>query len=168
MELIERINVTSSSNLTYTFSNIPQTYTDLYVVISSQSAGTGLDNVTVYINGNSTGTNYNQILFRYTQTAALNGTYVANSYFASLSPGQTGLSNFSGGTTLYFPNYTSTSTQKGWNIKTGTSVNSVEAASQIGLYPTTSNITSAITSITMSGYGLYPTSNSTFSLYGIS
>jgi hypothetical protein len=168
MTLINRINVTSSANLTHVFSNIPQTYTDLFLTITSQSAGSGLDNVTMYLNGDSTMSNYNQILFRYTQSIGLNGAYVANSYFCSLSPGQTDWASFPGGTTVYIPNYTSSSTAKGYNIKTGTTVNSVNVASQVGLYPVQWNGTAAITSITLSGYGLYPTSNSTFSLYGIS
>lgn len=168
MTLIQRIDVTTNANLTYTFSSIPQTYVDLMVVATAQSAGSGTDNITMYINGNSTSTNYHNILFRYTQSIGVNGAYVANSYFNTISPGQTGFPSFAGGGVSYFPNYTNTSTQKGWNVKTGSSVNASSTGSIVGLFPTTSNITAAITSITLSGYGLYPTSNSTFSLYGIS
>jgi hypothetical protein len=165
---ISTVTVGSGGASNIQFTNIPQTYTDLMVVATAQSAGSGTDNITMYINGNSTGTNYHNILFRYTQSIGVNGAYVANSYFFAVSPGQTGFPTFAGGSTAYFPNYTNTSTQKGWNTKTGSSVNASSTGSIVGLFPTISNITAAITSITLSGYGLYPTSNSTFSLYGIS
>jgi hypothetical protein len=169
MALIERINVTSNSNLTYTFSNIPQTYKDLLVISTNQSAGSGVDSMFMRINGD-TGTGYSQILFRYTQSIGTDGTYITpGSYvFTSISPGATSYNNFYGGATIYFPNYTNASIAKGWNVKTGVSTNVANSSSSINLIPGQSTVTGAITSITFSGYGLYPTSNTTFSLYGIS
>lgn len=168
MTLISRIDVTSSANLTYTFSSIPQTYADLMLVVTGQSAGSGTDNLLVYINGNTTNSNYNQILFRYTQTIGANGSYVANSTFNALSAGQSSNNGYAGGTTTYFPNYTNSTNQKGWNSKTGLTVNSASSSSIAGIFATTSNITAAISSITCSGYGLYPNAYTTLSLYGIS
>ena len=167
MTLISRIDVANSSNLTHTFSNIPQTYVDLLAIVTGQSAGSGIDNITMYINGNSTMSNYNNILFRYTQGTGVNGAYVANSYFNTLSPGQSSYNIFSGNSITYIPNYTNSTNQKGWNTKTGLDANASNA-SIVGLFPTTSNITSPVTSITFSGYGLYPGAYTTISLYGIS
>lgn len=168
MTLIERINVTGSSNLSYTFSNIPQTYTDLLVISTNQSAGTASDVMTIAFNGDTTMANYDVMLWRYTQSIGTDGTWVGDNNFSALSLGQTTYPSFAAGTTIYIPNYTSSSTAKSANCKTGSSGNASAAASQIGIYGVQWTGTSAITSITFSGYGLYPTTGSTFSLYGVS
>ena len=168
MTLIQRINVTTSSNLAYTFSNIPQTYVDLLLINTMQSAGTNSDVMTLAFNGDTTMANYDTMLWRYTQGVGTDGTWVGDNNFSSLSLGQTSFSSFAGGTTIYIPNYTNSSTAKIANCKTGTATNTSVSHSQVGIYGVQWTGTSAITSITLSGYGLYPTSNSTISLYGIS
>jgi hypothetical protein len=169
MTLIARTDVTSSSNLSYTFSSIPQTYTDLLIISTNQSSGAAIDSLFVRINGD-TGSNYGGILFRWTQGIGTDGGYISNNqYFTCvLSPGTTSYSSIYGGNTLYFPNYVNSSTAKGWNVKGGSSTAVSNSSSTSWIASGQWTGTAAITSITLSGYGLYPTSNTTFSLYGIS
>jgi hypothetical protein len=56
MALIERINVTTNANVEYTFSSIPQTYTDLLLVSAIMGVGSNSDGPFVRINGITTAT----------------------------------------------------------------------------------------------------------------
>lgn len=169
MTLIQRFDVTSSATLAYTFSSIPQTYVDLFLVLTSQSDGSGTDGQTVRVNGDSAA-NYTQNYFRWTQSVGTNGGYVSatGNPQSTTSVGQTAFPNFAGNTTMYFPNYTSTSTAKGWNAKVGSDVNVATSNSTISIIATQWTGTAAITSIQISGYALYPSAYTTLSLYGIS
>ena len=169
MTLIQRINVTTSANLAYSFTSIPQTYTDLFLVITSQSAGTNGDALFIQMNSD-TGNNYSGLYLRYNQSVGPNGGYqTANAYInPAPSPGQTTYPNYAGGTTVYFPNYTNTSIAKGLNSRGGTSLADSTIYSTTGIIAEQWSGTAAISTITLSGYGLYPTSNSTYTLYGVS
>jgi hypothetical protein len=170
MTLIQRYDVTTSATLAYTFTSIPQTYVDLFLVLTSQSAGSGTDGQTVRVNGDSGASSYTQNYFRYTQSVGTNGGYVSatGNPQSTTSAGQTNLASYAGTTTMYFPNYTSTSTAKGWNAKVGSDVNATTTNSTISIIGTQWTGTAAITSIQISGYALYPSAYTTLSLYGIS
>lgn len=169
MTLIQRYDVTTSATLAYTFTSIPQTYTDLFLVLTNQSAGSNTDGQTVRVN-NDSAANYTQNYFRYTQSVGTNGGYVSatGNPQATTSAGQSNLNGYGGGTTIYFPNYTSTSTAKSWNAKVGLSVNAATSNSTISIIGTQWTGTAAISSIQISGYALYPSAYTTLSLYGIS
>jgi hypothetical protein len=169
MTLISRTDVTSSAILAYSFSSIPQTYVDLLLIMTNQSSGSSIDGQTLRVNNDST-SSYTQLYFRYTQATGTNGGWVAINANPqnTTSAGQSSFANFAGVASIYFPNYTSTSTNKGWNTKTGSDMNTAAATSSVSIIATQYTGTAAITTITISGYALYPSANSTFSLYGIS
>jgi hypothetical protein len=170
MTLIERINVTSAANLAYTFSSIPQTYTDLMLIANIQNDGTSADGSFMRFN-NDTGGSYIGNTFRYTQTIGTNGSYIPQGSYISEVAGAVGTAtyaNFSHGVHMYIPNYTSTSTAKSANSKHGASINVNNNQNTINICGFQWTGTAAITSISLSGYGTYPTSNTTYTLYGIS
>jgi hypothetical protein len=171
MTLIQRTNVTTNANLAYTFSSIPQTYVDLLLVATAQVDYATADGMFIRLNGD-TGSSYSGQIFRYTQTVGTNGSYVpTNSYITEsiLQMGQqTTYQYYAGGSMVYFPNYVSTSTAKASNTKVGSSPNLTNNQAAIGINAFQWTGTAAISSITISGYGAYPTSFSTYSLYGIS
>ena len=170
MTLIERINVTSAANLAYTFSNIPQTYVDLMLIANIQNNGAGADGTFMRFN-NDTGGNYIGNTFRYTQAIGTNGGFIAQNSYVSEVAGAVGTvtyANFSHGVHMYIPNYTSTSTAKSANSKHGVSINVSNSQATIAIVGFQWTGTAAITSISLSGYGTYPTSNTTYTLYGIS
>lgn len=148
---------TLTSNTTdVTFSSIPQTYTDLRIIIVPKITSGGLD-MFVTINSD-TASNYS-----YTQ---LYGTTSAQSYRASNQStgiaGATFASNDSM-TTIDFFNYSNTTTYKTHLVKHAAAGNS------ISLYVNLWRSTAAITSLKFSSgnpAGTF-TSGSTFSLYGI-
>lgn len=156
----------SSSAASVTFSNIPQNYTDLKLVISPRSdGGTTANDGRMTFNGSASGYS-SRLLYGLgsgTPSSASNsGTYM---YWIN-STNSNGLtaSTFSN-TEIYIPNYTS-SNQKSVSCDTVTENNGTYGAQLLtaGLWTGTS----AITSISFSlDYGNF-VSNSTFTLYGIS
>jgi hypothetical protein len=170
MTLIERIDVTSAVNLAYTFSNIPQSYIDLMLIANIQNNGTSADGTFIRLNGD-TGNNYIGQVFRYTQGIGTNGGYISqNAYVSEVAAavGTATYANFSAGATMYIPNYRSTSTAKTINSRFGSHVNTTNSQNVTAITAFLWTGTAAITSISLSGYGTYPTSNTTYSLYGIS
>lgn len=147
-----------------TFSNIPQNYTDLKLVMSgrssgNESAGGALCNVTV----NGSGSNLSS------KVLGGNGStpYSSNdaSYFSlRINPGDISASTF-GNSTLYIPNYA------GSTVKTLLADHLWEASQSLARIEATVgqfNSSAAITSITLTpGVGSF-VSGSTFTLYGIS
>lgn len=170
MTLIERIDVTSAANLAYTFSNIPQTYVDLMLIANIQNNGASADGTFLRLNGD-TGNNYIGQVFRYTQAIGTNGGYIAqNAYVSEVAAavGTATYANFAAGATMYIPNYRSTSTAKTVNSRFGSHVNTSTSQNVTAITAFQWTGTAAITSISLSGYGTYPTSSTTYSLYGIS
>jgi hypothetical protein len=172
MTLIERINVTNSGGVGYTFSNIPQTYTDLLLITCIMGTGTNIDGPFVQINGITTASYTFNMLRRNNASSGINDggytsatTYTAPTLF---SAGQTTYPNFAGNGLCYFPNYTNTSINRGWNAFSGVSSNSSTVNAQTIITGGTNPTTAAITSILVSGYGLAMYTGSTLSLYGIS
>ena len=168
MTLIQRIDVTSSANTGYTFSSIPQTYTDLLLITCA--LGNNLDANFVQINGITTSTySYNQL--RRTTSIGNDGGYQGSVQYiiaTAYSAGQTNLANFAGNGLIYFPNYTNTNINRGFNSFAGLSSNTSTSNAQVVINGAINTTTDAITSILYSGYGLALTSGTTLSLYGIS
>lgn len=169
MTLIERINVTTSANTAYTFNVIPQIYNDLLLVTTLMGAGNNVDGPFIRINGITTAT-YSFNMLRRTINIGNDGGYTAPTTYNAptlYSAGQTNIANFAGNGLCYFPNYTNTNIIRAWNSFAGLSSNTSSSNSQGIISGGTSQTTAAITSLTVSGYGLNLTTNSTLSLYGI-
>jgi hypothetical protein len=172
MTLIERINVTSNGSAGYTFSAIPQTYTDLVLITCIMGLGSNIDGPFVQINGITTASYSFNMLRRNNASGGINdGGYTGSTTYTAptlYSAGQTTYPNFAGNGWCYFPNYTNTSINRGWNSIAGVSSNSSTVNSQMIITGGTNTTTAAITSILVSGYGLNMFTGSTLSLYGIS
>jgi hypothetical protein len=170
MTLIQRINVTNNSNVEYTFSSIPGTYTDLLLVSSIMGVGTGGDGPFIRINGITTAT-YSFNMLRRSISAGNDGGYTAPNLYAAptlYSLGQTSFPNFAGTGWCYFPNYTNTNIVRAWNVFAGSSTNETSNNAGNIISGGTSQTTAAMTSLTVSGYGLAIATGTTLSLYGIS
>jgi hypothetical protein len=160
MTLISKQTVGVGGSAGVTFSNIPQTFTDLKVVMSTRSSGTsGLQirfngstsnrsNIRLYGNGNGTTASFSgSEVFNYMNRSS----FTANTFDSS---------------EMYIPNYTS-SNFKSVSIDNATETNAaaIDMQLQAGLWSQTAAITSL---------GFFPdgsqtlVQNSEFSLYGIS
>lgn len=135
--LISSVTVGAGGAATIEFTSIPQTYTDLLVVLSARSnAG---DNV-AYFRVNSATTSFSQRFLMGTGSSALSGTDT-QLYVPVSNSGHT--SNTFGNTAIYIANYTG-STNKTFSID-GTNENNSTDVRQVietGLWSNTSAITS--------------------------
>jgi hypothetical protein len=151
-----------SNTASITFTDIPQTYTDLKLVMSVRDTITSTGNAWVafdiYFNGSNTGIS-GKHLFGTGSSAASNS--VAYGY---ANEGSTTSNTFSNNE-IYIPNYTSAN-YKSYSAEQVTENNAIAALSSLiaGLWSSTS----AITSLTCSALGTAFAANSTFYLYGIS
>jgi hypothetical protein len=169
MTLIQRIDVTSSGSAGYTFSSIPQIYNDLLVIACLMGNGNNADGPFVQINGITSAT-YAYNMLRRTINIGNDGGYTGSTSYTNptfYSAGQTNLTNFAGNGMCYFPNYTNTNINRGWNALSGISSNTTSSNSQGIITGGTNTTTAAITSILVSGYALNLNAGSTISLYGI-
>lgn len=166
MEFISSVTVGSGGAASMSFSSIPQTFTDLLVLVSGRHNTTGSDNVIAQLNSNTSG-----YTFRYLGSS---GTGVqqysqANLGFSSGMPfGNIGGTSYTANTmnniSLYLPNYTGSAT------KIGVGEGGFENNSNVGylsLTGSTSPVTAAITSITIKPAFTSFVENSTAYLYGI-
>ena len=160
-------NVLSSSAASVTFSAIPSTYTDLVVRMSVRlDAGGTEDSFWLRLNGLSTTI--------YSKTSVINsGGTVLSLRDSSATQINLGDADAAGSTSntfssveFYLPNYTGT-TQKPSSVFYAQENNS-SSVYQVGAIAGLTNITSAITSITLlSRSGVNLVSGSSFYLYGI-
>ena len=159
--LIATTTVGSGGASTIVFSSIPQTYTDLLLVVSGRAT---TDNPTLYVyfNGDTTAANYT---FRAINGDGASATVSAatQAWFMRVTPSSATASTFSNGMS-YIPNYTG-STIKSVSTDSVTENNATTAYTQLnaGLWSSTS----AITSITLDPFGTDFAQHSSASLYGI-
>lgn len=167
---ISTVTVTTATP-TITFTSIPQTFTDLIVMMSVRSANAA-DRVELYLTVNSdTAANYSsRRLQAYDSNSLISSaqsgvTPTSNSTFGRITSATSNASTFSN-VSLYIPNYTS-STQKSMSIEWNQENNSTASYSvgaSAGLYSGTAAITSLSFSVESSGnFAQY----STATLYGI-
>jgi hypothetical protein len=149
----------SSAASTFTFSSIPNIYTDLIVVVSPQQVS-GADNMRIQFNGD-TGSNYNTLLIRSGSTGQdaisnFSGTSIITDSF-SYPP----VTNF-GAKIFQIQGYSDTNVQKSVIIRSNSQngFGGVEFGS--GLWNSTSTINSIRMFCTLN-YSV----GTTFSLYGI-
>jgi hypothetical protein len=160
-ELIQTVTLSSTGTTSITFSSIPQTYTDLYVVLSLRAgAGTATDPTLVRFNGSTSGYGYKNI-FQITSTV-----YSTSGLSNGIQTnGGDSAANMFGTAQIYVPNYA------GASNKTWSSESAAEQNTTTGVFLSISAgswaNTAAITSITFASYNdLAFQAGSTMSLYG--
>jgi hypothetical protein len=158
LQLIEIADVTvASPQSAVTFSNIPQGYTDLKVVVSARSSDTTATPWLYFsINGTGSGFTYRNI----------NGdgstVYSSQSVFA-VNQSASRTANIFGSAEFYLPNYTSSS-HKSISSESVQENNATATAMFLGAALWAN--TAAVTSITFNTDGNF-VANSTFTLYGV-
>ena len=163
--LISRHTANSNSGNSITFSNIPQTFTDLRLVASIRGTNTTpvYTGVTIAFNGTSTTTDWTRKQLEGGDSAA--GSYSANASSLGYYPSAGMTASTFGNVEMYIPNYTSS------NYKS-ISIDSVGEGNQAGgvysdLFAELWSNTAAITSITLATGNNFA-EFTTVSLYGIS
>lgn len=163
MSLIAKQTVGSGGAAGVTFSNIPQTFTDLKIVLSGRvDFADTQSNCSVSING-STSSFSNILLYGY--GSGQGSSSRSDNLNVFLVDGATATSNTFSNCELYFPNYTSNN-YKSFSAETATENNGTTALLQMNA-ELWSN-TAAITSITLTSQNGNFVEFSTFYLYGIS
>ena len=148
-----------------TFSNIPQGYTDLKVVMSIRNGTNAETTGAVYFNGDTTDSNYlYKRLLGDGSFASSAGTAHSYIFYMSIN---SDTANVFANCELYIPSYTS-STQKPISAETATENNATGAL--LAMAGARWSGTAAITSVQVRPYaagGGSFAANSTFTLYGI-
>lgn len=152
----------SSAQSSVTFSGIPQTYTDLVLVMSAFGSVSGAD-IRVQVNSDTT-SNYSLTrLVGYT-TAFSNRASNATYWQITNSVGIGSSSSEPTADVIHFMNYSNTTTNKTMLVRHNQPQSSLmETAAQVGLWRSTSAITSITFSLSSGNYS----SGSTFNLYGV-
>jgi hypothetical protein len=149
MTLIETIEIGVGGAATLTFSNIPQTGTDLLMVVSHRNnGGANQDNITMRINGLS-GNDYKARKLESNGSSVFSASQTATGDTWPYSNSSSSLANTFTNTSYYFPSYSTTGI-KNWSIDAvmendGTGYQQLIAGSY-------SISISGITSIQLSGY----------------
>jgi len=165
---IATVTVGSGGVTSISFSNIPQTYTDLVILVSGRTDGSG--NMCMQINGSTT--SYSQIRLGgtgssvYTNTSTGQSGASGNSFLAGISGASSNTANTFGNAQIYIPNYT------GDRYKVGSSESNQEnnaTTAYMELFAGVWSNTSPVTSITLLTYdtGGKFVQYSTATLYGI-
>lgn len=166
---IASTTVTSSTATDITFSNIPQGYRDLKLVVSGRTnlAGSTTASGGMYINSLSTDNSYRYLVGNGSTVGSGNNSSQADFYFGELD-GASATANTFSNSEIYIPNYTS-SNQKSFSADSVAENNGTACNLQIGAGLSTK--TAAVTSITIRGFGGSGSGslvqNTTAILYGI-
>jgi hypothetical protein len=168
MELITSVTVGSGGAASVTLpatGTIPQTYTDLKVVVSARTnRASGNDALYISINGNTSNLTNKLIEGVGSGTPDSYSTSGATTKVAAIDGNNATASTF-GSAEIYFPNYTS-SNYKSFSADSVTEDNATSAISVLSANLWSS--TSAITTLTFSAIGTLFLEGSNFYLYGIS
>jgi hypothetical protein len=164
MKLIESKTLTTAA-ASIAFTSIPQTFTDLYLLLSLRGSLAG-GNLGLYVTINTvvTGDSTSRSLFG-TGTSASSGANTANDQlFVGYIPGSVVTSNTFGNSSIYIPNYTE-NLNKTVSTESVTENNGTEAYQIINAGRV--NKTAAVTLLTIESISANLVSGSTISLYGI-
>lgn len=155
---IQTVTVGSGGSATITFSSIPQTYTDLKIVVSARSTHADTDDH-IFVKPNNSASNMTQRWLRGNGSAASSGT---NAIFAI--PAANSTASVFGSTEFYFPNYTSAN-NKSFSGESIQEDNQTTAYLYLNafLWSDTSAITSLVLDLVNGNFVQY----STATLYGI-
>jgi hypothetical protein len=169
MVKIETVTVGSGGAASIAFSNIPQTYTDLKIVVSARGTdATALDTLSVRFNGATTNYSYRQLY-----GGAGSGSIVVGSangatlLYGGVIPSTNATASTFSSQEIYVPNYTS-NLNKSVSIDSA-SENNASTNWQLDLFAALWSNTAAITSVsvlTQSGQNF--AQHTTATLYGIS
>jgi hypothetical protein len=145
MQLIQHQEL-GSAQASITFSSIPQTYTDLVLMVSGRfTTGTGGD-LKIEFNGSTTGYTHRQLFGNGSSASSSSG---SGGYAGRVNPSNSTANTF-GNVQVYIPNFTS-GNAKSWSVDTVDENNSAFASQNIiaGLWTGTA----AITSLVISDFG---------------
>lgn len=157
----------------YTFTNIPQTCTDLVLRFSWRETGTTapLGSFAMQINGD-TGANYRQSYMYSNQASVLGFSQTSQNYIIPVAAGSGPGANANsfGNVEIYFPNYTNNWQYKSFSIE-GTTANNSSTTdynrSMVGTGTWTPGTQAPITSIYVQGNAAVPATYSEVTLYGV-
>lgn len=163
MTLIQHIEL-GSAQASITFNSIPQTFTDLVILISSRTATTNTvvnNNVQVRLNGSTTGNSTRELF----GTGSATGSASLSEIRAGYTAGDGATANTFGSSYVYIPNYTS-------NVAKSVSAEGVSESNVVGAFMAIDaglwTGTSAVTSIVLvSGGDQNFLVNTSATLYGI-
>jgi hypothetical protein len=166
---LQTVTVGAGGAGSITFNNIPQTYTDLLIKVSSRSSRTDQNDYTYLIFNGSFNPNYGARQVYGDSTAAYSSATFGNPYiFYTIQNGNSSTASTFSNTEIYIPNYTD-SNNKSVSIDNIQENNTTTTNFAIdALIAGTTAEPSAITSITFGPFfGSGFTQYSTFTLYGI-
>ena len=167
MQLIQTITVTGSTTSSMSFTNIPQTATDLLILGSlRQNAGDIADQIEITLNSSSSSI-FDYIQLRGTGSSAASTGRASQRIWEVYGAGNTAPSNTFASLSLYLPNYANTSFNKKGFVDVVNENSGTEAWQT--LLAGGWNSTSAVTSVQLNtrDVSLYFTVGSTASLYTI-
>jgi hypothetical protein len=156
---LAEVTVGAGGSSTITFSNIPQNYTDLKVVVSGRTSGTDSP-VKIEFNGVTTGYSWRRIYGNGSSPSSLSGT---DAYSLHVDTSSMTASSFSN-SEIYIPNYTS-SNQKSFSVETALETNGT--AGELFMLACLSTITTSIASIVLTHLNTTLVQYSTATLYGV-
>jgi hypothetical protein len=160
--------VLGSTATSVTFSSIPQTYTDLKLVMSTRNTATASAEFG-HINFNSdTGTNYSYTSVFGDGSTASTGSGTSLTYNSvPYLEGNATTANVFGSSEIYIPNYTSTTSKQILELNATEDNVSTNAFTRVGAVASLYQGTSAITSLVVAPQGNSFATNSSFYLYGL-
>jgi hypothetical protein len=161
MIALQTVTVGSGGASSIAFTSIPQTYTDLRILLSGRSTGTN-QTLLIQFNSDTTSTNYRRLALGAADTLVFSQNI--NDQGIGYIPISTYTANTFGNAEIYIPNYTST-TAKSYYTDSVAENNASEA--YLGLFANTYTGTAAITSITLTAGGANFAQYSTATLYGV-
>ena len=173
-KLIASTTVGSGGSASVTFSSIPQTFTDLKILMTARLTGNGdsFGNTKISFNGSPTGTDYSLKLVRGDGNTSGGNSYtsqdsIPNNYS---TVGSTATANTFSNSEIYIPNYTSSDPKSVIADNVGENNSTTEARMTLAAGLWNPGTQAAISSITLTSnytssetYAQY----STFYLYGI-
>ena len=162
--LLQKITVnTAAGAASVTFSNIPQTYTDLKIIfcVRSLRSAANADGLDISFNGLTTG--FNARWFESNGSAASVG---ADTRFTGDIPAASATANIFSSTELYIPGYASSTTSK--QVQTDSVAENNSSTAYMNFTANSWNSTAAITSMGFASHNGNISQYSTFYLYGIS
>jgi large repetitive protein len=165
---LSTVTVGAGGAVSISFTNIPQTYTDLVLVTSLRSATSGVASSTFFNINSMGGLGYGVTGLQGSGSSITTGT-TTYAVAGQINGGATTANTFSN-VSYYFPNYTNNTINKTFITDSVLENNSAaSAANAIDWQTSTVNTTDPITSITISdgSSGLNLVQHSTATLYGI-
>ena len=164
MKLIQTITLTSAAS-SIEFTSIPQTFTDLVVLVSSRVSVIGVSaGIYINFNGDFTAGNYARRLLLGDGSSTPTSITGNSVIHIGNTSGNTSTANTFGNSSVYIPNYTA-STAKSVSAD-GVGENNATTANQV-IAASSWTGTAAISSIVIYSDGGNLTAGSTASLYGI-